>query len=82
MGLIFPRAFGIMWNPWSQGVSFLNASKAHLSRMRRKEYFNFRNHGNRELRTHGNGQEYTERDLGVCGYVFVPQRRPKDAMQG
>ena len=43
--------------------------------MRWKEYFNFRNHGNRELRTHGNGQEYTERDLGVCGYVFVPQRR-------
>lgn len=41
-----------------------------------------RNHEIAEPQIYGNGREHTERDLGVCGYVFVPQRRPKDAMQG
>ena len=33
--------------------------------MRRKGYLNCRNHGSTELRSYGNGQEYTEGDLGV-----------------
>ena len=36
MGWIFPRAFGIMWNPWSPGVSSLNARKDRLCHMREK----------------------------------------------
>lgn len=38
VGGIFPRAFGIMWNPWSPGVSSLNARKGHLCSMKRKGY--------------------------------------------
>lgn len=40
----------------------------HWMRMR---YFNFRSHGNRELRSHGDDQENPERCLGVLFISFL-----------
>ena len=50
MGWISPRMSGIMWNVWSQGVLSLSAKRGRLWSMKLKGVFNFRNHGNRELR--------------------------------
>lgn len=46
-------------------VLYLSVKRDRLCHTRRMGYLNCRNIGTNEQRRYGNGQEYTERDLGV-----------------